>query len=142
MLCQQLGLKVKSFRRGRRNEQERYYRLDRQRYQQVIEIADRRQQRRLAAISPTSLVESPPALELVVRPPGLNQTDEGDYEKPPRFPPLPRGEIKAESKTFPRLPNRFVGQKAFEGISDRVRRQVDLAIGGLRLFGATRPQLD
>jgi Domain of unknown function (DUF3854)/Origin of replication binding protein len=129
MLCHQLGLKVTSYRRGSRGEQQRYYRLERSHYQQVLAVADRRQQRRLAAIEPDA---HPIVLAAVVTPSGLNQTDEGDYETPLLSPPIKP----------PGLPNRFVGRKAFEVISDRVRRQVDMAIGGLRLFGATRPQLN
>ncbi len=139
MLCHQLGLKVESFRRGRRGEQQRYYRLERDHYQRVLEVADRRQQRRLAAIERS---QSPPAFESVVIPSGLNQTDTGDYDQTTPIAPTTNGELDAKSATTPGLPNRFIGLKAFEAISDRVRRQVDMAIGGLRLFGATRPQLD
>jgi hypothetical protein len=136
MLCHQLGLKVESFRRGRRGEQQRYYRLERDHYQRVLAVADRRQQRRLAAIEQS---ESAPVPESVVIPSGLNQTDMDNYEKlPPRCPNRDEGlDVKS-----PILPNRFIGLKAFELISDRVKRQVDMAIGGLRLFGATRPQLN
>jgi hypothetical protein len=133
MLCHQLGLKVESYRRGSRGEQQRYYRLERSHYQRVLEVADRRQQRRLAVLEPDA---HPAALESVVTPSGLNQTNEGDYETNSPSPPIKP----------PGLPNRFVGRKAFEVISDRVRRQVDMAIGGLRLVATIghdfRPQLD
>jgi Domain of unknown function (DUF3854)/Origin of replication binding protein len=126
MLCHQLGLKVESYRRGSRGEQQRYYRLERSHYQRVLEVADRRQQRRLAAIEPDAC---PTVVESVVTPSGLNQINEGDYQPDSPSPLMtPLG-----------LPNRFVGQKAFEVISDRVRRQVDMAIGGLRLAMVGKP---
>jgi Domain of unknown function (DUF3854)/Origin of replication binding protein len=141
MLCQQIGLKVQSQRRGGRGAQERYYSLHREHYQQVITIVDRRQARRLvllAAIEPTQEAET------VVPPSGLNQTERGYYEfettEKTTVPCAPSE--KTPPEVPPWTPNRFVGRKAFEVISDRVRRQVDLAIGGLRLFGATRPQLN
>jgi Domain of unknown function (DUF3854) len=131
MLCQQLGLKVQSQRLGSRGHQQRYYRLDRTHYQQVLDVADRRQQRRLAAMArsaPTSVDE------MVVNPSGLNQTDKGDYAQDQTAPPIAVGQLAQKSAAAPPgLPNRFIGFKAFEVISDRVRRQVDMAIGGLRL---------
>jgi hypothetical protein len=141
MLCQQIGLKIQSQRRGSRGAQERYYSLHREHYQQVMTIVDRRQVRRLmafAAIEPT--VEP----ETVVPPSGLNQMERGDYGfESTGFVPPPLEQLAApQSKAPPWTPNRFMGQKAFAAVSDRVRRQVDMAIGGLRLFGATRPQLN
>jgi Domain of unknown function (DUF3854)/Origin of replication binding protein len=139
MLCQQIGLKVQSQRRGGRGAQERYYSLSREHYQQVMTVVDRRQSRRLvalAAIEPTAVVET------VVLPPGLNQMEGDDYgfiqTEGVVAPNDPLIAERPESR--PRTSNRFVGRKAFEVVSDRVRRQVNLAIGGLRLFGATRPQ--
>jgi Domain of unknown function (DUF3854)/Origin of replication binding protein len=131
MLCHQLGLKVHSQRLGRRGQQQRYYRLDQAHYQRMLDIADRRQHRRLAAITRGTTV---PVSELVVRPCGLNQIDEGDYSKDcPVIPMNQAAPVDEMALSPPEFPNRFMGSKTFAVISDRVKRQVDMAIGGLRL---------
>lgn len=136
-LCQQLGLHTKSFRRGGRGVQERFYQLDGDHYQYVLEVADRRQERRLPDFEPVAL---PIAPEQVVNPAGLNQTDEANYQPPALVPSVFVELMSVQTEKTPELTNRFLGQKAFELISDRVRQQVSLAIGGLRLFGMTRLQ--
>jgi Domain of unknown function (DUF3854)/Origin of replication binding protein len=138
-LCQQLGLHTKSFRRGGRGAQNRFYQLDGNHYQYVLEVADRRQEKRLADFEPAPL---PIASEGVVNPAGLNQTDEGNYQPPALVPSVFVELMSVQTEKIPELTNRFLGQKAFELISDRVRQQVSLAIGGLRLFGTTKPQSD
>jgi Domain of unknown function (DUF3854)/Origin of replication binding protein len=138
MMCQQLGFKVKSQRRGGRGAQERYFSLDREHYQQLMAIVDRRQARRLAAI----VAIDPEFLsETVVTPVGLNQMDRGNYGVKSDTPELSLGnQLETVSDRIPIWePNRFIGRKAFEVISDRVRRQVDMAIGGLRLAMMGKP---
>jgi hypothetical protein len=137
-MCQQLGFKVKSQRRGGRGAQERYFSLDREHYHQLMTIVDRRQARRLATIT---AIEPEFLSETVVTPVGLNQMDRGNYgveSNPPEF--SPGNQLEPVGQSIPVwAPNRFIGQKAFEVISDRVRRQVDMAIGGLRLAMMGKP---
>jgi hypothetical protein len=85
MLCQQLGLKVTSRRKGARGGQKRYYTIDPHHYEQVMQILDRRQARQQAALDlapplnpamPEDLASSQP----VAPPPVLNQQDRGYYQ--------------------------------------------------------------
>ncbi len=84
VMCQQLGLKVVSQRRGSRGEQVRYYTIDPAHYQQAMEILERRQQRRLNCLAPAlasplnSLIREE-GDQPVVTPSGLNQIEGGDY---------------------------------------------------------------
>jgi hypothetical protein len=132
MICQQLGLKVQSQRRGPRGAQERYFSLNREHYQQLMDIVDRRQVRRLAAMA---RLESAVEAEMVVTPAGLKQTERGNYGIAlTEFDRSPDDQLEKREAQPVKLPsNRFIGHQAFAMISDRVRRQVDMAIGGLRL---------
>jgi hypothetical protein len=109
MLCQQLGLKVRSQRRGARGAQERFYSLDSEQFGRVMAIVDRRQVRRQKALVAAGEMNVVEDIEGVATGDCLKQTGGGDYQK---------GELKVNP---------------FGVISDRVRRQVDMAIAGLRL---------
>jgi Domain of unknown function (DUF3854)/Origin of replication binding protein len=110
ILCQQLGLRVTSRRRGRRGEQERYYTIDAAHYAQLMTVLDRRQQRRLAQFP--DAVEPP-----VANPVGLNQTDRVNYETPDQ--------------------NSAAPPKAIITVSDRVKDQINGLIKSLNGFTAT-----
>jgi hypothetical protein len=90
MLCQQLGIKVTSRRKGPRGGQTRYYTIDPHHYEQVQQILDRRERRRQAALDSAS-IPAPPTLEnsepdrsVVATPSVLNQQDRGYYQTDPK----------------------------------------------------------
>jgi hypothetical protein len=129
MLCQQLGLKVRSQRRGARGAQERYYSLEPEQFCRVMAVVDRRKVRRMAALVASGEVTDPFAVESVFVTDAvgvatadcLKQSGGGDY-----------GEARPDQ----------VSQRSttlFGQISDRVRRQVDMAIAGLRLAVGVMP---
>jgi hypothetical protein len=89
MLCQQLGLKVISRRKGPRGGQKRYYTIDPHHYEQVMQILDRRQTRQQAALDLAPPLNSPISGDLespqpVAPPPVLNQQDRGYYQTDPK----------------------------------------------------------
>jgi hypothetical protein len=136
MLCQQLGLKVNSQRRGPRGAQSRHYNLNRAQFDQVFAIIDRRQARHLATLN---AMESSPysgsAGASVVTPPGLNQIDGGNYGPATTDPERSRQQSRPPQATMPSpVGHQVTCVSVFGQISDRVRRQVDQAVAGLRLM--------
>lgn len=130
MLCQQLGLKVKSQRRGARGAQMRYYSLDQTHFDQVINLINRRQQRRLATLEPMATVNPHDHCAAVptgvVTPVGLNQINRGDY-------------VEAESvkaSIIPAKPSwkeRITSYPNLRHLSNQIQNQLDQAIAALSL---------
>jgi hypothetical protein len=141
MLCQQLGLKVQSQRRGPRGKQVRYFRLQRAHFEQVMAVIQRRQQRRSPDVAmapetrPDATIPAPspeiadfpaparmpiPEELAVVTPTGLNQTEGGDYAITPPG--------KTANKVTKLLPSDWQPY-----LVDRLRRQLDQVVAGLRL---------
>ena len=132
MLCQQLGLKVRSQRRGARGAQVRYYSLQREHFEQVLAIVDRRQVRRLATIA---AMDTASITEAVVTPAGLNQTDQGNY----RNQSVDANDLSTEDQKqssvmrTQKWRDRFIHHNGLGQVSDRVKTQIDQAIAGLKL---------
>jgi hypothetical protein len=133
MLCQQLGLKVKSCRRGGRDQQVKFFYIEVQQFEAVMAVVDRRQQRRAiaqrlaedyrldglpetASLSETTVAEAIPA---VVTPSSLYKTDGGNYGYSPTAKELPAIEQKNQNNPY-------------LAIGQRVKGQIQNLVNGLR----------
>jgi Domain of unknown function (DUF3854) len=138
MMCQQLGLKVVSQRRGPRGAQGRYYTIDSDHYQQVMEILERRQQRRLDQLASELAAPLNPLIrdgddQTVVTPPGLNQIEGGDYAELTQSNPVQSNRVQpkpAQSKPAQSKP----AAHAIQPVSDRVKAQIYSLVKSLKLL--------
>lgn len=99
LLCQQLGLKVKTHFEGSRGKQVKYFAIDLEHYQTIFAILQRRHQRRIQTFTP-SIVLPPTELtltKLVSTPVCINNLGEGSY-KIASSPPS--GTIESEKTTL------------------------------------------
>jgi Domain of unknown function (DUF3854)/Origin of replication binding protein len=137
ILCQQLGLKVRSQRLGSRNQQVRCFHLDPDHYAIVEAVLARRalartsQSQRFTAETPDqSLAVDHTTATAVVTPSGLNLKGQGDYRKPPQ---------NLTENNFYAIPQEVLS-KGIESIVSAIITPVQLAIK-LAIFKPIETQL-
>ena len=89
LLCNQLGLKVKTHFEGSRGKQIKYFAIDLEHYQAIAAILQRRHQRRVQTLTPAATASTPEqATHTSVSTSGcINTLGEGRYNSTPDLPP-------------------------------------------------------